>query len=195
MDMNKISAIIVLLVALTALQGQDLIMGANNKMVWGRENTNEVILNLDFKAKVKPISLLIGYDNPNGIKFRISYEDLNIAVDLRYILSMKSGMDEWGDRDEGYFIQAATHDFDNDKNPEIIIVFGDGLTDMSVNVVKYHPPTNPDDAIRRENWTIVGNFSGQDKIFVDSQVIKIPIGSQGLFEEFTWINSKFVKTN
>lgn len=170
-------------------------MGTDNNVVWGNESTNDTILNLDFKAKVKPISMTIGYDTPNGIKFRIYFKDLNVAVDLRYIISMENGVNEWGDFDEGYYVQVVTHDFDNDKNPEIIIAIGNGSFDMSANVIKYHPPTISDDAIRTENCTIIANFQGQEKIHIDGQVITVPIGSQGLFDEYTWVNGKFVKTN
>ena len=192
----KITTIIsILFISFTIAHGQNLIVGTNNNVVWGKESTNDITLQLDFKTKIKPISMTIGYDSPNGIKFRINFKDLNVAANLRYILSMKSGLDEWGDLDDGYYIEAATYDFNEDKNPEIIIVIGNGLTDLWVNVIKYHPPTNPDDAIRTENWSVVASFSGQEKIYIDKQTITVPIGTQGLYDEYTWLNNKFIKSN
>lgn len=179
----------------TTVQAQDLILGTENNAIWGKETTSDVSIELEYKTKVKPVSMTIGYDNPNGTKFRVYFKDLDVAVDLRYVISMKSGINEWGDCDEGYYVQVATHDFDNDKNPEIIIAVGDGHIDMSVNVIKYHPPTNEEDAFRTENWSVVANFQGQGKIHINEQVITVPIGSQGLFDEYTWVNGKFVKTN
>ena len=193
--MRQTIIILTLLTILTTAQGQDLIMGTDNNVIWGKDSTKDVTLDLDFKAKVKPITMTVGYDTPNGTKFKIYFKDLNVAVDLRYVISMESGINEWGDCDEGYYVQVATHDFDNDKNPEIIIAVGNGSFDMWVNVIKYHPPTNSDDAIRTENWTTVASFYGQEKIHIDEQVITVPIGSQGLYVEYTWVNGKFVKTN
>jgi len=181
--------------ALTTVRAQDLILGTENNVIWGKETTSDISLDLDYKTKVKPALMTIGYDNPNGTKFKVYFKDLNVAVDLRYVISMESGFNEWGDCDEGYYVQVATHDFDNDKNPEIIIAVGDGIIDLSVNVIKYHPPTNGEDAIRIENWTVVASFQGQDKIHVEGQVITVPIGSQGLYDEYTWLNGKFLKSN
>lgn len=193
--MKALLSIIMFVTTVTVVSGQDLILGVENSVIWGKESTSDVSLDLSYKAKVKPASMKIGYDNPNGTKFRIYFKDLNVAIDLRNIISMSSGMNEWGECNQGYYVQVATHDFDGDKNPEIIIAVGNGLFDMSVNVIKYHPPINSDDAIRNENWSIVANFEGQDKIYVENGVITVPIGSQGLFDEYTWLNGKFVKSN
>lgn len=193
--MRKTLTILTLLYSLTTVEGQDLILGIDNNVIWGKESKSDVSMDLDFKANVKPITMTVGYDTPNGTKFKVNFKDLDVAVNLGYKISMKSGINEWGDCIEGYYIQVASHDFDNDDNPEIIIAVGNGSFDMSVNVVKYHPPTNPDDAIRIENWTNIANFQGQEKIHIEGKVITVPIGSQGLFDEYTWINGKFVKTN
>jgi hypothetical protein len=193
--MKTIVSILTFITFLSNLNGQELILGTENSVVWGKESTSPISLKLDYKCKIQPINLLVGYDNPNGTKFRISFKDINVAVDLRYVISMKSGINEFGDCNEGYFVQVATYDFDNDKKPEIIIAVGDGLVDMSVNVIKYHEPTNKDDAIRTENWSVIAKFQGQDKIRIEEQKIIVPIGSQGLYDEYTWQNNKFVKTN
>lgn len=193
--MKKILSILTFVTILTSVHGQELILGADNSIIWGKESTSPVSLNLDFKSKIQPITMLVGYDNPNGTKFKISFKDLNVAVDLRYVISMKSGINEFGDCNEGYYVQVATYDFDNDKKPEIIIAVGNGLVDMSINVIKYHEPTTKEDAIRTENWSIIANFQGQEKIHIQEQKIIVPIGSQGLYDEYSWLNGKFVKTN
>jgi hypothetical protein len=193
--MKKILTILTLLITLTTVQAQHLILGTNNNAIWGKDNTKDITLVLDFKSKVKPSSMTIGYDTPNGTKFRIYFKDINVAIDLRYVISMERGINNWGDCDDGYYVQCATHDFDNDKNPEIIIAVGNGSFDMWVNVIKFHPPASSDDAIRTENWSVIASFSGQEKIHIDGHVITVPFGSQGLFNEYTWVNGKFVKTN
>lgn len=197
--MKQALALTVLIFALTTAQGQDIIYGVDNEMVWGKESTEDVTTELKFNSKVKPISLTVGYDTPNGIEYDIRFE--NAIVNLRYKLRFGndetsfSGVNEFGDCAERYYVSVATHDFDGDKNPEIIVAVGDGLTNLWTNVVKYHPPSKEEDAIRLENWSIVASFGGQDKIYINADVITIPIGSQGNFIEYTWVKRKFIKTN
>lgn len=193
--MKKTITILPLLATLTIAQGQNLIQGTTNQVIWGKVGTKDTTLKLNYLATVKPISMTIGYNNPNGVKYRVYFKGLNVAVDLFNIVKFESGVNEWGDLLDGFYVQVATHDFDGDKNPEIIIAVGNGLIDMSVNIIKYHPPTNPQDAIRMENWTVIANFQAQEKIHIDKQVITAPFGSQGLYDEYTWVNGKFVKTN
>ncbi|MCB9810514.1 hypothetical protein H6777_00010 [Candidatus Nomurabacteria bacterium] len=197
--MKQILALTALIFALTTAQAQDIIFGVDNELVWGKENVADVTTDLKFKAKVKPKSLTVGYDSPNGIKFNLLFE--KAIVNLRYVMEFGNektpfyGLSEFGDCMERYYVSIAIHDFDGDKNPEIIVVVGDGLLDLWANVIKYHPPSKEEDAIRTENWTTVASFGGQDKIYVENGVITVPIGSQGLYEEYTWVNGKFVKTN
>jgi hypothetical protein len=182
------------IVALITVDGQSLIQGLDNQIIWGKNDTNEKTLQLNFIADVKPASLTIKLDNPNGIKFLVLFKALNVGVNLNNVISMQTGLNEWGDLEENYFVQVATHDFNEDGNPEIIIAIGDGFIDMSVNIIQYHPPTNSQDAIRIENWSLVENIQAQQKIIIDKQVIIAPFGSQGLFEEYTWVNGKFIKS-
>jgi hypothetical protein len=197
--MKQTLALTALIFALTTAQGQDIIFGVDNELVWGKESIADVTTDLKFKAKVKPTTLTVGYDNPNGIKFNLLFE--KAIVNLRYVMQFGgegtffSGLNEFGDCMDGYYVSVATHDFDGDKNPEFIVVVGNGLIDLWANVVKYHPPSSEEDAIRTENWTTVISFGGQDKIYIQEGVITVPIGSQGLFDEYTWVNGKFVKTN
>lgn len=193
--MKNIFLSFVFTLSLTNINGQDLIYGVENKIIWGKEDTKDVTLPLDFKTNVKPNQILIGYNSPNGTKFYVTFKNLGVFVDLLNIISMENGLNEYGDCNEGYYIEVAAHDFDDDKNPEIIIAVGNGLFDMWINVIKYYPPLNPEDAIRTENWTLVASFYGQNEIHIDKQVIHVPIGTQGLFTEYTWVNGKFIKTN
>lgn len=193
--MKNVILSFILLISFNKAYTQDLIYGAENKIVWGKENTKDITLSLDFKTKVNPHQILVGYNSPSGTKFYVTFKDLSAFVDLSNIISMESGLNEYGDCDEGYYIEVATHDFDNDKNPEIIIAVGNGLFDMWVNVIKYHPPLNPEDATRTENWTVIASFYGQNEIHVDKHIINIPIGTQGLFSEYSLINGKFIETN
>ena len=89
----------------------------------------------------------------------------------------------------------AEHDFDHDGTPEIVVAVGDGLANLVVNVVKYHAPSSSKDAKRLENWSVVGSFTGQQKAQIEGDTITLPIGSQGLYKEYTWVKRKFFETN
>jgi hypothetical protein len=92
-------------------------------------------------------------------------------------------------------VQVAEHDFDRDGTPEIVVAVGDGLINLVVNVVSYHAPQSMKDVGRVENWSLVGSFTGQQKALIQGDTISLPYGSQGLYEEYTWVKQKFIKTN
>jgi hypothetical protein len=192
--MKKTLTILMLLITLTTLQGQDLIISNDKKITWGKENKDDVSLDLAYKATVKPNLINIGLASQIGTKFMVFFKDLNVAVDLAQVITFKGGFDEGGDLAEGFLIQVSTHDFDNDKNPEIIIAVGNNLGELYVNVIKYHPPEYPKDAIKSENWTVIADFEGQQNIQIEKNIITIPYGSQGLFFEYTYVNDKFIQT-
>lgn len=175
--------------------GQNLIKDSEPILQWGKSNTQMQTLTLDYKAKISPSILLVGYDNPNGMKFQVSFKEPSVAVNLQYVIDLKKVTNEFMDINEGYYVEVSLHDFDGDKNPEIIIVVGDGLVDLVANVVKYHPPTARTDAGRIENWSLLGTFYGQEFIRIINTKIVLPIGSQGLYDEYNFIENKFVKTN
>ena len=56
---------------------QNLIYGVENKIIWGKENTKDITLPLDFKTQVRPNQLLIGYNSPSGTKFYFTFKNLN----------------------------------------------------------------------------------------------------------------------
>jgi hypothetical protein len=64
-----------------------------------------------------------------------------------------------------------------------------------VNVIKYHAPKSDKDASRQENWSLIGSFTGQEKAYIKGDAITLPYGSQGLYDEYTGVKDKFVKTN
>lgn len=90
---------------------------------------------------------------------------------------------------ERYQLQLAEHDFDNDGHPELMVAIGDGLVDLAVMVFSYHPA----DSLRTQSWTLDGSFYGQEHVFVEQDRLIMPIGSQGLYEQYNWANGRFNK--
>lgn len=162
--------------------------------VWGKVSFDDVILDLNYKTKVKPTTLVVGRDHPNGTKVLALFPGYGVHLPLMFPDEF-GGFNDFGDINEGYYVQVAEHDFDNDGTPEILVAVGDGLVDLVVNVVKYHAPLSPADAGREENWELVGSFSGQEKAFINGDTVLLPIGSQGLHAEYTWSKTKFIQTN
>jgi hypothetical protein len=134
-------------------------------------------------------------DHPNGVLIVVIFRNHNTAVNILYASSFEFGFDDFGELEEDFHIEATTYDFEKDGNPEIIVAVGDGLVQLAVNVFKYHPPASTEDASRWENWSLLGNFTGQAKMILSDDAIVLPFGSQGLFEEFSWFKGKFVQTN
>lgn len=165
-----------------------------NSKIWGKKSFADITMPLHFSARVKPTLLVIGRDHPNGTRFLAMFPGIGVNLPLDFGKDF-AGLDEFGDLNKGYFVQVAEHDFDHDGIPELIIAIGNGSTDLGVNIIKYHPPQLQKDAGREQNWSLVGKLSGQELARVSGDTIELPYGSQGLYDEYTWVKGKFVKTN
>ena len=161
--------------------------------VWGRTSSKNIVFPLHYNSHVKPTCLVIGRDHPNGMRFLAMFPGYGVNLPLKFVNGFE-GFNEDGELKQGYYIQVAEHDFDHDGTPEIIIAIGDGLVDLSINVIKYHAPQSAKDAGREANWSLIGSYSGQAKAEIGGDTIQIPIGSQGLYDEYTWVKGKFIKT-
>ncbi len=164
-----------------------------NSKTWGKTSEKDLFFPLHFHTPVKPSYLLIGRDHPNGLRFLAIFSHDGVNLPLKFAKEFQ-GISEGGELQPGYFIQVAEHKFDHEGSPEIIIAIGNGLTDLSINVIKYHAPQSARDAAREANWSIVGSYSGQAKAEIIGDTLQLPYGSQGLYEEYTWAKDKFLKT-
>lgn len=161
--------------------------------VWGKTSSKDIVFPLHFHSHVKPNYLLIGRDHPNGMRFLAMFPGYGVNLPLKFDDGFE-GFDEDGELKQGYYIQVVEHSFDHDGTPEIIIAIGNGSIDLSINVIKFHAPQFAQDADREANWSLVGSYSGQARAEIKGDTIQIPIGSQGLFDEYTWVKGKFIKT-
>ena len=160
---------------------------------WGKTSSKDIVFPLHYHSHVKPTYLLIGRDHPNGIRFLAMFPGYGVKLPLKYE-DRFNGFNDDGELKQGYYIQVAEHDFDHDGIPEIIVAIGDGSVDLSINIIKYHAPQSAQDADREANWSLIGSYWGQAKAEIRGDTIEIPIGSQGLYDEYTWVKGKFIKT-
>ena len=160
---------------------------------WGKTSFDDIRLTLNYQTDVRPTSLRVGRNTPNGTKFSTRFPKIVVNLPLEFYDDFE-GFNKWGDINKGYYVQVAEHDFDSDGVPEIVVAVGNDFIDLVVNVVKYHAPQSADDAGRPENWSLIGSFPGQQKAYLKKDSIIMPFGSQGRFKEYTWVKSKFVET-
>ena len=161
-------------------------------IIW-KDTDQDKELPLHFRAANCPKSIRLGVDHPNGTKIDARFPGWFVQLPLKLDQDFNA-FDEFGGLKSGYFIQVAEFDIDSDGQPEILVLFGNGLIDLYVNVFKYHPPQKSKDVQREENWEVIGSFTGQEYLLVSKQTIQIPYGSQGLYSEYCWVKGKFVQT-
>ena len=161
--------------------------------VWGKTSSKDIVFPLHYHSHVKPAYLLIGRDHPNGTRFLAMFPGCGVNLPLKFDKRF-DGFNEDGELKQGYYIQVAEHDFDHDGTPEIIVAIGNGSIDLSINIIKYHAPQFAQDADREVNWSLIGSYWGQARAEIKGDTLDIPIGSQGLYEEYTWVKGRFIKT-
>ncbi|MGD9685243.1 MAG: hypothetical protein AB7W16_29080 [Candidatus Obscuribacterales bacterium] len=168
----------------------------------------EAVIKPTFKAVIKPVikpgikpginpsAITVGRNHPNGTRILAYFK--GVAVELPMEFFSGSAFDDFGDIKDGFIIDIAQHDFDADGSPEIVAAVGNGLDQLQVDVLEYHPPQKYADRGRSQNWTVLGSLSGQSRVEVDGNKLRMPIGSQGRYDEYTLVGSgprkKFVKS-
>ncbi|MBK9144555.1 MAG: hypothetical protein IPM23_18850 [Candidatus Melainabacteria bacterium] len=177
---------------LTDPTGKKHLVGA---AIWSGGEIDAVIKPA-FKARIKPGEITVGRNHPNGTRILACFK--GVAVELPMKFFSGSAFDDFGDIKDGFIIDIAQHDFDADGSPEIVAAVGNGLDQLQVDVIKYHPPQKYADRGRSQNWTVLGSLSGQSRVELDGNKLRMPIGSRGRFEEYTLVGTgpekKFVKS-
>ena len=145
----------------------------------------------NFKAKPMP-------------EFRIKFES-QIGISIRPTIANSKN---YAERLEGDFyinttagknlLQIGEHDFDNDKNSEIVVCFGVKGQESTCSIYKYFEPNLSSQTNRNSNWKKIGSFenSGYDPKFssyVERDEIHFPIGSQGVNMSYKLIGEKFIE--
>lgn len=163
--------------------------GKNLSQVEWKPGSADVSLPMKFgKTKAE---LVLGLDHPNGTKAVVYFPSSSIGWPLDMSGADNSGaFDDFGELQEGYKIQAALHDFDQDGIKELIVVAGDSLIDECIWVYSFTSvgdlkKINP---IRQEL-----SITGQAYIELDGKELIAPYGSQGLFESYKYVDKQFMQ--
>lgn len=165
------------------------VLSDNRHIEWdATKENNDSQISIDINGDKKKEKVIIGRDHPNSTKVLVilgntGYEILNQGKIL------EDAFDEFGDLNDGYFIQTSFFDFDKDGWKEIIIAVGNKLDELGVGIYKY-------DNGYELKYKQVGYIEGQKNIFINKDgSIDVMYGSQGLFDEYKYINGSIVKQN
>ncbi|WFA84199.1 hypothetical protein [Paenibacillus amylolyticus] len=141
-------------------------------------------------GKVKA-ELILGQDHPNGVRALVLFPSSSIAWPLDLSGSEDSGaFDDFGELQEGYKLQAAIYDFDQDDIPELIVAAGDSLLDESIWVFSF---TNAADFTKINPLNQELSVTGQSFIELDNNEIIAPYGSQGLYDSYKYVDKQFLQ--
>lgn len=161
--------------------------GKNLSQVEWKPGAPDVTLPIRFGTT--EAELVLGLDHPNGTKAVMIFPSTSVGWQLD--LSGDTGVfDEYGELQEGYKIQAALHDFDQDGINELIVTAGDSIIDLSIWVYSFttvgdFQKINP---IKQEL-----SITGQRYIELDGDEIIAPYGSQGLFNFYKYVDKVFMQ--
>lgn len=138
------------------------------------------------------VDLQIGLDSPNGVKVLALSETLEQGWNLLLDTNADSGspFDDFGDLKEGFSLYIKDYSFDNNTVPEVLIVASNGILETYVWVFNYNYTFT-------ENGTSPLNLiwygEGQSDVILEGNKILLPLGSQGLFDEYVYGNNTFTK--
>ncbi len=173
-----------------------LVIGVKNSILFTGEDY-EKSLKLHFKSRNSPAFLLVEIDNRQltTLEFYLkiynqkekNYAHLSIELDS----TACTFLEETNCLKDGYY-QICEHDFDDDKDPEILIAYQEGFNNLSVYIFKYFPPQSNSYIDRQENIGYIGKLSGQKNVILEKDRIKIPIGSQGWYDEFIFLDNQII---
>src|SRR5262245_30561144 len=71
-----------------------------NSKVWGKTSFTDVTLELHYRSSVRPTSLLVGRDHPNGIKFLAMFPGYAVSLPLQFPKEFE-GVDAFGELTKG----------------------------------------------------------------------------------------------
>ncbi|MCC0566764.1 hypothetical protein [Brevibacillus borstelensis] len=137
--------------------------------------------------------LRLGLGHPNGIKCQVVLKGPSVGWELdisQADTSFDVPYDETGELREGFVMQAAAHDFDQDGTPEIVVTAGDGLLESYAWVFSYNKGADPN---KINPFVQDLKVTGQTRILVEQNKLLIPFGSQGLYEEYAYVDKQFYK--
>lgn len=134
--------------------------------------------------------LVLGLDHPNGTKAVMIFPSTPVGWQLDLYGMDTEVFDEYGELQEGYKIQAALHDFDQDGINELIVTAGNSIIDLSIWVYSF---TTVGDLQKINPIKQELSITGQRYIELDGDEIIAPYGSQGLFNFYKYVDKVFMQ--
>ena len=118
-----------------------LILGVSNSVCVKQISEKPIILNFDFEQAIRPYQLQIKMDYPMGSHTNLNihfiqdsemHSSIDLGARITFSDDINSGLEE------GFFLQAATYRFSLNE-PLLLLALGDCLTQLKINIFKYHP--------------------------------------------------------
>jgi hypothetical protein len=149
------------------LMSQNLVEGSSKTLLYknGSLKNSELKISMTETVSIK--------FTPFGLELYYSNSKLK-----RNILNVEE-TDDWD------VLQICIYDFDKNKVNDLIIAYGNKLTNLTIHVFNKE----------YGQYKSIGVFEGQDKCYIDKNQIIVPYGSQGLFDEYTYRLGEINKTN
>ena len=165
--MYKSILIAILLMTLHICHAQNIIRGSLKTVIFKTGSTKESVLKLANAERI-------------DIKFKSYFVEVSVTSKSsgQNLLSLEEN-DEWK------IIQVSEFDFEKDGIGEIVIAYGDGLTQLKLLVFKKN----------KNKYQQIGKFEGIDICELSKNRITFPYGSQGLFIEYLLKKGQFTQTN
>ncbi|KAB1441373.1 hypothetical protein [Pseudodesulfovibrio senegalensis] len=156
------------------------------------------------KAQVEgyPATLDLFYDQV-GLVLVVEFED-GVRVRLPYHFDIGYDFDgevHWERRTNQYAIKQ--YDLTGDGIDEIlfavVVADGESMSQVEVNVLRYHPPLMEEDLSRPENWELASSLKADGvmspvEIVLDGASVRIPKTRRGFYHELSWCQGKFHDT-
>ncbi|GIO64074.1 MULTISPECIES: hypothetical protein [Paenibacillus] len=163
--------------------------GKNLSQVEWTPGAPDVSLPMKFgKTKAE---LVIGRDHPNGTKAIVYFPSSSVGWSLDMSGADNSeAFEDYGDLQEGYKMQAALHDFDQDGINELIVAAGNSLIDECIWVYSF---TTVGDLRKINPINQELSITGQAYIVLDGKELMAPYGSQGLFDSYKYVDKQFMQ--
>lgn len=150
---------------------------------------------------VAPEKIVVFFEQLRFV-FKAVFEDnVRAQLPVNFDIGLDTSDSEIRDpkRTNEYFI--GQHDFDDDNIDEIIIALKDEVQSdnaIQVNIFKYYPPAKKEFVNRRENWELIGNFTGglmfPCEAKVNGKSVRMDRNYRGFYYEWTFVKGKFVDT-
>ncbi len=141
------------------------------------------------------IIVTIERDNPIGnlIQAHSALIDGQWDIPLPVSEFMDTPFDDDFELRSGFNFYLTYHDFSMTNDvPKLIIAASDEMLETYVWVYEYNFLYAED---RSNPFNLIWSGEGQSNVFIQDDSILLPFGSQGLFEEYMYKNSDFIKIN